>query len=1031
MQLGKTPWAAVGLSLLLVGVSVSSVRAQAVTEGKITGLVTSEDGASLPGATVGIEGPALLAKRTATTSARGVYVFLNVPVGRYQITVSRDAFKTVVYQNVDVSAATVTTVDVTLPVGTLQETVTVTAESPIVDTRTSTVDSKIDRDLLDKLPTSRDAFYDLALTTPGMFEGSGAATQTTEFQSPTAYGSATNENVFLINGVDATNPRAGSFGSLVNVNYDAVEEVRIVALGSKAEYGSYSGAAIDVLTKSGSNAFHGSAAYYTKLGTPSSNQPGAGENWATDWLYAGEGEQLAGTTKKDWEGSFTLGGPIVKDKLWFFLAGDYNRGASLPPRWDLLSESWGRYADAKISAAPFPKHRAFVSYHYENNDWNGGSWGSQPEWDTSMTYGSKSKNNTVSAQWQWFPSGTTTATAKYLGFWTTDLPYIPKDHPDHPGYINWWKWAQYGINGAFPYVEGYQSSRHTIQADVSQYAEGFLGTHDIKFGVQYTKGRGNSKGGYFQNYVNFLYPYRWTQSVQYMQSWYGDTGLIFYNQRDTINPSLTVRTADSFGVFFDDQWNPNERLTINLGLRFDKMSSRYGVGKIYDFPATPDQINDPPPVLRDRASTGDIFDFKTWSPRIGLTYRLTADGKTVARASFGRYYLPLNVESLRRFGPDMPIVDRTFQMFEVGPWDTVDTNGDGEIDTIETRNAARRVYGLTPYYEEQQTVDYSWTLNVAKDLKDQYTDQFTVNLERELLPNFSVGATYIYKRAGDMFANIPINEVTGEDWEYERIPFTTATGQTVQLYSMVLKDFNGDGSVDSDDIQWIGNNNTFRVQNMPTYDGIKPKRDYHGFQVTFHKRMSNRWQGLASILYSSSSGMSRRSFRQDFNVESPMFYDDTWMGNLNYTINNLSGPLPFTPKWEVKVSGSYTIPTIEVDLGARLRFHTGRPMWQLESYPEHTQWADPPGGILNPGGLVQIVNDDPSNPWYLPSLTILDLHLEKAFSLGRSQRLNLVVDGFNVFNTNTPTNIDVQWEFGKVLAIPQSRRFRLGVRYQF
>ena len=64
-----------------------------------------------------------------------------------------------------------------------------------------------------------------------------------------------------------------------------------------------------------------------------------------------------------------------------------------------------------------------------------------------------------------------------------------------------------------------------------------------------------------------------------------------------------------------------------------------------------------------------------------------------------------------------------------------------------------------------------------------------------------------------------------------------------------------------------------------------------------------------------------------------MFYDDNWMGNLNYTVSNLEGPLPFTPKWEVKVSGSYTIPKLEVDLGARFRFHTGRPVWKLEGYP--------------------------------------------------------------------------------------------------
>src|SRR5262245_52130100 len=566
MQLGTKSMAATFCSFLLVGVSARSIYAQAIHEGKVTGTVMSEDSSLLPGATVEIAGPALLGgKRSTTTSTRGSYVFLNLPVGKYTITASRDAFRTVTPENVEVSAAAVVTVDVTLPVGTMQETVTITAESPIVDTKTSTVDSKFDSELLAKVPTSRDAFYDLALTTPGMFEGSGAPTQTTEFQSPTAYGSATNENVFLINGVDATSPRAGSFGSLVNVNYDAVEEVRVVALGTKAEYGSFSGTAIDVLTKSGSNDFHGTVALYSKIGNVASNQPGPGEDLGAPFLFVGEGEQLAGEVKSDWEAAFTAGGPIIKDKLWFFGAFDYVRGSSLPPRWSLKNESWGRYADAKISAAPFKGHQASIAYHYENNDGNGWSWGSEPAWDTTMTYGSKSVNNTVSGQWQWFSGAKTTLTGKYLGFWTKDKPYLPDQHPDHPGYVNWWKWSDYGINGAFPYVEGYQSSRNTIQADVSHYAEGFLGQHDFKFGVQYTKGRSNSQGGYFQNYINYLYPYRWTQSVQYMQSWYGDNGLLFYSYQDTINPFLTVRTADSLGSFFDDQWTPTRRLTINFG----------------------------------------------------------------------------------------------------------------------------------------------------------------------------------------------------------------------------------------------------------------------------------------------------------------------------------------------------------------------------------------------------------------------------------------------------------------------------------
>jgi len=861
--------------LLWLAACATPAFAQAIHDGKLIGTVASGDGAVLPGATVEIASPSLMRARAATTSATGTYVFLNLPIGRYTVTVSLAGFKTAVRENIEVSADATVTLDFVLAVGAVSETVKVIAEGPIVDTQSSTIDSRIDQALLTRIPTSRDAFLDLALTTPGMGEGSGAPTQTTEFQSPTAYGSSTNENVFLINGVNTTNPEAGSFGSLVNVNYDAVEEVRVVALGSKAEYGSFSGAAIDVVTKSGSNAFHGTGAIYSLLGSPASNQPGANEDLGAPWLYVGEGEQLAGDTQKDWETSATMGGPIKKDSVWFFGAYNYLRSSTLPPRWSLLSESWNTYADAKVSAVPAKNHFMWGSYHYENNDGNGWSWGSEPAWDTTMTYGTKTKNHSVAAQWQWTPGGATTASAKFLGFWKDDQPYLPSDRLPTPGYINWWKWADYGINGAFPYLDAQKANRQTIQADVSHYADGFLGSHDIKFGVQYTKGRGNRLEGYFQNYANFLYPYRWTQKVSEMQEWYGDTGLLFYNNKYEMNPFLTVRTADSTGLFVDDRWSLNKRTTINLGLRFDRMTTKYGTGEIYEPLTAPDQVGGGLKVLRDRASTPNIFDFKTWSPRIGLSYALTEDGKTVVRAAYGRYYLPLSIEFLRRFGPDAPEATIVTQIFEVGPWSTVDTNGDGEIDTQETRAAARNVAGLTPLSEESRQRDASWTLNVAPDVKDQHTDEVTFNVEREIAHNMSIGGTYVYKHTSDIFANIPINRETGQQWDYERIPYDTLAGQHVMLYSVAQRDYNGDGAVNGDDIAWIGDNTTYQVQNMPTFDGVKPKRDYQALQFVWKKRYADRWQALGSFVYSTSSGIGRRSFRQDFNVEGPMFYDDT------------------------------------------------------------------------------------------------------------------------------------------------------------
>ncbi len=280
-----------------------------------------------------------------------------------------------------------------------------------------------------------------------------------------------------------------------------------------------------------------------------------------------------------------------------------------------------------------------------------------------------------------------------------------------------------------------------------------------------------------------------------MQAWYGDTGLLFYNNRDTLNPFLTVRTADSTGAFFDDQWSirqaPDRQSRAALRPHDHEVRRREGLRASS---SAAEDINGPPPSLRDREATDNIYDFKTWGPRLGLSYMLTEDGKTVARASYGRYYQPISVETLRRFGPDMPAAcNGRLSSSGSGPWSSVDTNGDGEIDTLETRNAARRIHGLTPISVETETNDPSWTLNVADDLKNQYTDQLTLNFQREVARNLSFSASYIYKRAGNLFSNIPINEVTGQPWEYERIPFTTAAGRQVELYSVVFRDYNGDG----------------------------------------------------------------------------------------------------------------------------------------------------------------------------------------------------------------------------------------------
>jgi hypothetical protein len=257
----------------------------------------------------------------------------------------------------------------------------------------------------------------------------------------------------------------------------------------------------------------------------------------------------------------------------------------------------------------------------------------------------------------------------------------------------------------------------------------------------------------------------------------------------------------------------------------------------------------------------------------------------------------------------------------------------------------------------------------------------------------------------------------------------TASGNTVDLYSVKWLDYNGDGTIDGTDIQWIGEHNDFRVENMQTYDGKTPQRTYQGLQLVLNKRYSDRWQALASVVYSWSDGTAQRTMRQSDNMMGPMITDDTWMGNLNYTINNMDGPLPFVPKLEFKASGSYTIPRIELDFGMRFRMHTGRPIWELESIPVRTQWGGVEGSVISPFGLNRIVSD--TEPTYLPSLYLFDFRFEKAFRISDYGAFHVILDILNAFNAANVTDTDYAGYWGRITGLSDARRFRLSLMFRF
>jgi hypothetical protein len=1070
------------LVLLVAFVGVTRIQAQSILEGKITGTITDDKGEPLPGATVELTSPGSTAKRSAVTSAKGTYFFLNLPIGKYKITASMPNFKTVVKDNIEVTAGSSSAVDLALPLGAIEETVTVTGAAPVVDVKTSTIDAKINLEMLDKLPTSRDSWYDLSLSTPGMFD-----TGKEVMGIPTAYGESGQGNIFLVNGVDTTNPSGAGWGSMINVNYNTIQEVRIISLGSKAEYGNFSGAAIDVITKSGSNELRGSLSYYSQLGVPKTGVPGE-DKLGRDWLFLAPGTNFDFYPKSNIELDLTLGGRIIYEKLWFFVAGNLLSSKDKLLNWTPLAEWVGRYGDIKITANPLKNHRAWVAYHYEKNR-SGGTTDGTLNWDEALAYNSNTKSQSISAQWQWFPRTTTFLSVKFLGFLVDDRSALPKGHAEYPGLINWWKAVptDMAVGGAFEGFGGGTTSRSTIQADVSHYAENFLGEHDIKFGVQYTRGRKNSISGnffskqlanpetgddlglmgFYQTGYMYGYAYYSIAAQNYYYGIDGRDGLVMFVSTSFENPRKTVRTSDSMGFFFDDQWTPNDRLTFNLGLRYDKMTAKFGKGQMLKQPDTPEGFAGTLDVLRDRKGSGNLFDFNCLSPRLGVTYQLTNDQKTALRASFGRYYTPLGVESFGSGGPDQ---DRSYgitQMFLL-PWDGLDANGDGVIFDKETVEATRRLLEgiqngtLTPinaivtspsgseldYRDRWNVYDPSlnpWQLKIHPGLKNQHTDQFTLSLEREIFQDFSIALTYIHRNTKNMIVEWPINKQTGQPWEYER-KTQVVNGQEVSLYSIVLKDYNGDGVIsngDGGDVQWVDENMDIEWRNLPDWDGKNAQRLFQGVQMTFNKRYSNRWQMMGSLLWNSSSGVAARNKRQDqdYNLEGSNIWSDRWVAGVNQLVNNMTGPLPFTPRFEFKLNGNYTIPVIELDFGLRFRMHTGRPVWVLQEIGDRiSQGSDLTDAefmahaVLTTGGT-QIVAQDPLKPLYMPVLKILDLRLEKAFSLGPG-KLHFIFDVFNIFNSQDVTNaytkkVEGVNTVGQITGIVAPRKLRAGIMYEF
>ena len=558
----------VGL-LSITGFFSSGAFGQSRTTSALAGRVEDQNGAPIPAAHVEASSDALIGgKRVATTDSQGRFRFSEIPPGEYDVIVSIQGYKTVEVEDLRLSVGMTAEVPIKMTLYAGEETVEVREKSEAIDPTASSRPTILPREYLENIPTDRDTTHILNFA-PGI-------------NIESAYGGAEESGIaYQMDGVDISDPQGGS--PWAAFNYSLIEEVQLIGLGAPAEYGQFTGVVFNTITKSGGNAFSGSSEFfYTGKGLTSSNSGS---------------EDLVSTIEDFQEGTLQVGGPIVKDKLWYFGSAQYVRdvrseGGPIETQKDpraflkltfqtsqnSILEGWVEYAHTRITGRNGDAFTPLEATTGENN----------PEVVGNVSWKSALTENT----------GLSIAYGGFSGYHHFD----PYNGFDIPGHVD----AETGfasVNAAqFGKVN---RSRNQINASLTHHAADFLGYHDFKFGTEIEHSEIHDIYGYPGN--AFFYDNEGPeedpstgQDDFFTLAFYGGG----YNARGT-NKRVSL--------FAQDSWRITPSFTLNPGVRLD--------------------------INRGEVTGGNtVFKTNPIAPRIGFAWDIGAKGDSIFRAHYGRYY---------------------------------------------------------------------------------------------------------------------------------------------------------------------------------------------------------------------------------------------------------------------------------------------------------------------------------------------------------------------------------------------------------
>lgn len=767
---------------MLAFVIPASGQTIGVTTGAINGRVSDESGAVLPGVTVSVTGAAQMGVRSGMTDEQGAYRVPGLAPGTYRVAYELAGFGGTAREGIEVAVGFTATVNVTMGVASLEESLTVQGASPVVDALSTRIQTNYSAERLASLPSSRD-IWSIMAASPAVRQAVvdvGGASAGSQSQFVT-YGTRA-QNQPMIEGMLMS--QIGSAGGSVTFYYDygSFQEVSVNAAGNSADM-AMPGVQFQFVSKSGGNEFHGTAlANYENQKIQSTNIDAA-------QLAAGINSREDNRLFRFYDRNADIGGPLKRDKVWWYTSFRDEK-------------SQARYANFPVQ--PFEtqltNYTGKLTYQLSSREkliaYGQAGKKLQPFRQDTGTIGGPGGSRTFA----FFDSADSTANQDYIGWvWKGEYNRALSDaafaeiRAGRVGYT--WKTTNYTDetrreDAGNLRVSGGNTqwredvARNQLLGSVSLFKTGLLGSHNLKAGFEL---------------------YRDTQERDQI-GYPGSVLQAFNNGTPTevrlYQPSSSINRLFAGGVYITDGWNPTDRLNLNVGVRMDHYRSY--------LPAQ----SRPASQFASAADFAAVDNVMTWNlpaPRFGVTYKVDTAGKTVLKANAGRYW----------WNPDVNVAGSVNQniatAYERYAW--TDTNADRTWQQGEQGRLIARVGGSG--------------LALDPDLKNSYTDELATWLDHELFANTQLRTGLVWRGQRQLRQTLNVAQpfsaftvpVQVADPGPDGRANTADDGSALTLFNL--------------DPSYLGKVNNL-VQNVDS------KNDYYTWEITANRRMAQGWSLMAT-----------------------------------------------------------------------------------------------------------------------------------------------------------------------------------------